>query len=128
MSSNNNSLRQFGIGFTTLIAQAYHNAVFVDNSAITAMGAEIGGTGAWQITNNSFYYRTPSTDTYIRASSPSTMPRRTQNLSSDYREKSFLLPTPDRWATSQRDYSQFSTVDAVVWLRPPHSVNPYWGM
>jgi parallel beta-helix repeat protein len=59
----NNSLRQFG-GFTGGTAQAWHNAVFVDDPNITAMGAEVGGDGTWSIINNSFYYQTTTRDSY----------------------------------------------------------------
>jgi hypothetical protein len=115
----NNSLRQFG-GFTTQTAQAYHNAVFVDNAAITAMGAEIGGTGAWQITNNSFYYRTPSTDTY-RGFIAINDAAQDQNLSSDC--NLFYSPTPDRWLRSNGMILSFPQ-----WMGygyDLHSVNPY---
>jgi hypothetical protein len=92
----NNSLRQFG-GFTTASAQAFHNAVFVDNAAITAMGAEIGGSGVWQITNNSFFYRTPTTNTY-RGFITINDATQDRNLSSDC--NLFYSPTPDRWRRS----------------------------
>ncbi len=115
----NNSLRQFG-GFTTLTAQAYHNAIFVDNAAITAMGAEIGGTGVWQITNNSFYYRTPSTDTY-RGFININDAAQDQNLLSNC--NLFYSPTPDRWLRSNGVILNFPQ-----WMGYGYdlnSVNPY---
>ena len=92
----NNALRQFG-GATTSRARAFHNAVFVDNASMTAMGAEIGGTGSWQITNNSFFYQTPSTDTFrgfIRINDAA----QDKNLTSDC--NLFYSPSPDRWKRS----------------------------
>jgi polysaccharidase protein len=115
----NNALRQFG-GFTTLNAQAFHNAVFVDNASLTAMGAEVGGSGVWQITNNSFFYRTPSTDTFrgfIRIND-ATMDK---NLTSDC--NLFYSPTPDRWLRSNG-----ITLSFPQWLGfgfDLNSINPY---
>ena len=63
----------------------------------SAMGAEIGGTGAWQITNNSFFYQTPSTDTFrgfIRINDAA----QDKNLTSDC--NLFYSPSPDRWKRS----------------------------
>jgi hypothetical protein len=92
----NNALRQFG-GFTTAQARAFHNAVFVDNATLTAMGAEVGGTGVWQITNNSFFYQTASADTFrgfIRINDAA----QDKNLTSDC--NLFYSPSPDRWKRS----------------------------
>lgn len=59
----NNSLRQFG-GFTDLRARATRNTCVVDNPSLTAMGAEIGGEGPWQLTLNTFNYLTSTKDIY----------------------------------------------------------------
>jgi len=92
----NNALRQFG-GYTTSHARAYHNAIFVDNAALTAMGAEIGGTGVWQIVNNVFYYQTPSTDSF-RGFIQINDVAQDKNLNSDC--NLFYSASPDRWRMS----------------------------
>jgi len=92
----NNALRQFG-GFTTSHGRAFHNAVFVDNGNLTAMGAEVGGSGTWQILNNVFYYQTTSTDPFrgfIRINDAV----QDKNLKSDC--NLFYSPNPDRWKMS----------------------------
>jgi len=92
----NNALRQFG-GYTATHAKASHNAVFVDNPNITAMGAEVGGSGTWEITNNVFYYQTGSSDRFrgfIRINDAT----QDKNLYSDY--NLFYSPLPDRWKRS----------------------------
>jgi polysaccharidase protein len=115
----NNALRQFG-GYTTTSARAYHNAVFVDNAALTAMGAEVGGTGTWQILNNSFYYQTPSTNTF-RGFITINDAAQDSNLTSDC--NLFYSPTPDRWRRSNDLILTFPQ-----WMGygfDLHSVNPY---
>lgn len=92
----NNALRQFG-GYTDSYARAFHNAIFVDNGALTAMGAEIGGAGTWEITNNAFYYQTGSADVwrgFIRVNDASA----DSKLQSDW--NLFYSPGTGRWKLS----------------------------
>jgi hypothetical protein len=91
-----NALRQFG-GFTTNTAQAFHNAMFVDNGSITAMGAEVGGAGYWTIVNNVFYYQTTSSDTY-RGFVTSNDATQDANLEADC--NLYFSPGPNRWHLS----------------------------
>jgi hypothetical protein len=92
----NNALRQFG-GYTTNRATAFHNASFVDNGSITAMGAEVGGAGFWDITNNVFYYQTGSADSY-RGFMTINDPMQEVNLHTD--SNLFYSPGPNRWYMS----------------------------
>ena len=89
----NNALRQFG-GFTDLRARATRNMIVVDDPSLTAMGVEIGGLGPWVLEWNTFYYATPTTDTYrgfIRLNDAS----QERVLTSD--RNLFFSPTPLAW-------------------------------
>jgi hypothetical protein len=59
----NNALRQFG-GFTAGSANCFDNTIVVDDSSITGMGVEVGGTGPWVLTNNTFLYKASTDDMY----------------------------------------------------------------
>lgn len=59
----NNALRQFG-GFTDSTAAAEDNVIIVDDPGITAVGAEVGGRGGWQLLRNTFCYLTDTSDSY----------------------------------------------------------------
>lgn len=59
----NNALRQFG-GYTQSSANCYENTIIVDDGSITGMGAEVGGSGAWTLTHNTFLYKAATSDIY----------------------------------------------------------------
>lgn len=68
----NNALRQLG-GITNGSGLAEHNLLYVDDPAITGMGAEIGGSGPWTIRYNVFTFVNGSNDQYrgfIRINDP----------------------------------------------------------
>jgi len=113
-----NALRQFG-GFTATHAVASRNFILVDDPSLTAMGAEFGGTGTWEITNNAFYYQTPTNDSYrgfLRLNDAAQQ----QNLHSDW--NLFYSAGPRRWKLADGigigfPVWQFAGFDT-------HSVNP----
>jgi hypothetical protein len=114
----NNALRQFG-GYTGSNARAMRNAVFVDDPNITAMGAEIGGQGSWQLLNNAFYYMTGTTDTwrgFITLNDPTVE----QSLTSDW--NLFFTAGPIRFKRSDDIPIGFSQWQAAGFDR--HSTNP----
>jgi hypothetical protein len=108
----NNALRQFG-GFTDAGAVARHNLAFVDDPALTAMGAEVGGRGGWTLENNVFAYTTSTRDIYrgfIRINDSA----QEDVLQSDHNVfysagpqrwiRSDSIPLPfDQWQSPQRD-------------------------
>lgn len=59
----NNKLRQFG-GTTSVRAFAENNTVLVNDPEATAMGVEVGGTGPWNLLNNTFAYLTGTEDQF----------------------------------------------------------------
>jgi parallel beta-helix repeat protein len=100
-----NALRQFG-GYTTLTARATRNVCLVDNPNITAMGVEIGGTGSWDIEENTFFYLTTTTDTYrgyMRLNDAATQPGLTSNHNLFYSPTllAWVLPSGARVNFSQ---------------------------
>jgi hypothetical protein len=114
----NNALRQFG-GFTGTQAVASRNFILVDDPAITAMGVEFGGTGKWYITNNAFYYTTPTDDTYrgfLRLNDPAQQ----QNLHSDW--NLFYSAGPRRWKLADGIAITFGSWQSAGF--DAHSVNP----
>lgn len=114
----NNALRQFG-GTSDTSAIATHNATFVDDPSITAMGAEVGGAGGWVITNNAFLYLTGTTDSFrgfIRVNDSAQQ----QVLVSDW--NLFYSAGPQRWKLSDGVAIDFSN-----WMSAGfdlHSKNP----
>ena len=92
----NNALRQFG-GITNGSGMAQQNMIYVDDPAITGMGAEVGGSGPWTIQNNVFCYATPTSDQFrgfIRINDP------VQDglLQTNYNQ--FYSPGPNRFKRS----------------------------
>lgn len=113
-----NALRQFG-GLTNGSALATDNLLLVDDPNITAMGAEIGGTGPWTLTNNSFVYTTSTNDTFrgfVRINNP----EQDRLLQSDY--NTFYSAGPNRWLQSNGVKLTFEGWRAAGY--DAHSVNP----
>jgi hypothetical protein len=114
----NNALRQFG-GTTEESAQASRNTILVDDPSIVAMGAEVGGSGPWSLTNNTFYYSTSTTGTwrgFIGLNDASQQ----QVFSSDW--NLFYSAGPQRWKLSDGIAIGFQQWQAAGF--DPHSVNP----
>jgi hypothetical protein len=99
-----NALRQFG-GITNGSGLAEQNLLYVDNPALTAMGAEVGGNGPWTIRYNVFTFVTNTNDQYrgfIRINDP------VQDglLQSNFNV--FYSAGPNRWKRSNGTILSFS--------------------
>ena len=92
----NNQLRQFG-GTTSMRSVAENNTVLVNDPNATAMGVEVGGTGQWNLVNNTFAYLT-GTDDEFRGFVRINDADQQRLLVSDYNV--FYSAGPRRWKTS----------------------------
>lgn len=113
----NNALRQFG-GFTDGAASARNNLVYVDNPSITAMGAEVGGRGAWNLQNNVFTFTTPTKDIYRGFMRINDFAQE-EVLQSDY--NIYYSAGPNRWIRSDSTPVPFDLWQSE--LRDRHSVS-----
>ena len=113
----NNALRQFG-GITAGHARALRNYVVVDDPNMSASGAEVGGEGSWELTNNAFYYPASTTDTYRAFLRNDAAPP--QILKSDW--NLFYTAGPRRWKLANGIPMSFQAWQADGF--DPHSVNP----
>ena len=105
----NNALRQFG-GFTETKGLADGNLLVVDDPQLTAMGAEVGGLGPWEISSNTFWYTTESSDTFrsfikINNAEQESLLRSDRNL--------FYSNGPRRWRRADDTILDFSQWQAA---------------
>ena len=115
----NNALRQFG-GITNGSGLAQQNLLYVDDPAITGMGAEIGGSGPWTIQNNVFCFATPTNDQFrgfIRINDP------VQDGLLQANNNEFYSAGPNRWKRSDGATLSFQQWQSYGF--DANSVNPH---